>query len=410
MYRPFRSLFTILALCALAFPARAQYVVKQSTAYTVTLPDIVASSDHISGLTAQTGTVYLTRVTGSSGAITKAASTNNISEVDSVNAPGQYTLTLTATETGALGYIKGYYKAASSDPVSFTIKIVAYNPDDASLLGLTGVGTLANQTSIKAKTDLIATNAADSPNEQTAQTNAGTAATQSTAANGKLLGNIAAQSGDAYARLGAPTGASLSADFAALSAKFGTPVGASFSADIAGIPVSVWANGTRTLSAFAFQPTIGGYASGQDPASSVWNALTASFQTNNTFGKYVSGITGGGGGDPFALTKGSYSAGTWGAYLSGNLPATVQGYASGQDPATLLKATTINGRTFAQLLSILGVSPAGTISSITRTSSAPWRQTIVYTDGAVTATYVSEYTNNTFSVQSGRPTVTFTGL
>jgi hypothetical protein len=71
-----------------------------------------------------------------------------------------------------------------------------------------------NADAIQAKTDLIGTNDADSPAAQTAQTNASTAATQAQAANAKLLGNVAAQTGDAFARLGAPAGASVSADIA----------------------------------------------------------------------------------------------------------------------------------------------------------------------------------------------------
>ncbi len=74
-------------------------------------------------------------------------------------------------------------------------------------------------TAIQTQTDLIGTNDADSPNAQTAQTNASTAATQAQAANAKLLGNVAGQTGDAYARLGAPAGASVSADIAAVKAK-----------------------------------------------------------------------------------------------------------------------------------------------------------------------------------------------
>jgi len=248
----------VLALIAFALPASAQYTVKAGGAYTVTLPDIIASSDHLSGLTAQTGTVYLTRVTGSSGAVTKAASTNNISEIDSVNAPGQYKLTLTATELGAIGWIKGYYKAASSDPVSFTVRVVAYDPDDASLLGLSGVATAAAQTSaatnltgIKAKTDLLATNAADSPNEVTAQGNASTAATQASAANTKL----------------------------------GTPV-ASIAADIAALPTAsanataIWAAAVRQLTgtqSFNLTGNITGSLSGS--VNSVSSAVTVG--TNN---------------------------------------------------------------------------------------------------------------------------------
>lgn len=82
-----------------------------------------------------------------------------------------------------------------------------------------GLATSANQTAIMAKTGLIGTNNADSPAAQTAQTNAATAATQAQAANAKLLGNVAGQTGDAYARLGAPAGASVSADIAAVKAK-----------------------------------------------------------------------------------------------------------------------------------------------------------------------------------------------
>lgn len=140
--------------------------------------------------------------------------------------------------------------------------------------------------------------------------------------------------------------------------------------------------------------------------------------------------------DPFGLTKGSYGAGTWGAFLNAQLDAavssrmatfglpanfssllisngggvTVGGYASGQDPATLIKGMQINGRTFAQLCAILGFNPAGTIQSITKSNSAPWTMTIVYNDGSATATYVSTFSDNTFTVQTGRPTVTFTGL
>lgn len=206
MLKQCHSLLLALCILLMARGIRADVIlVQQNVGYTITLPDIIIATDHISGLTGQTGTCYLSRVTGSSGAVTKAASTNSLVETDSVNQPGDYTLTLTATETGALGYIKGYYKSTNSDPCSFTIKVVAYNPDDVSLLGLTGIGTLANQTTliagqatITAKTNLIATNAADSAN-QIATQNAFT--TFNTLFGTRIPGIIQPQTGDSYARL-----------------------------------------------------------------------------------------------------------------------------------------------------------------------------------------------------------------
>jgi hypothetical protein len=49
----------------------------------------------------------------------------------------------------------------------------------------------------------------------------------------RITGAVAPQSGDAYARLGAPAGASTAADISAIETKLGSPAGASVSADIA---------------------------------------------------------------------------------------------------------------------------------------------------------------------------------
>lgn len=49
--------------------------------------------------------------------------------------------------------------------------------------------------------------------------------------------------------------------------------------------------------------TVGAYASGQDPATLVWNALTVSFDTANTFGHTVQNISGGGGGTDVNLVS-----------------------------------------------------------------------------------------------------------
>jgi hypothetical protein len=64
--------------------------------------------------------------------------------------------------------------------------------------------------------------------------------------------------------------------------------------------------------------TVGGYAAGQDPATSVWESTLTAHNTGGTFGHFVQTITGGGGGagsDPWLTTLGSYAAGTAGAIL-----------------------------------------------------------------------------------------------
>jgi hypothetical protein len=135
-------------LCFVALsPVRAQWVAKatgttgSSTAYVVPLPDVIVDTDHIGGATGKTGTVYLTRIKFD-GTVSKGASTNSIVEVDSVNAPGQYTLALTVTELQFAGFIKGYYKATGTDPVSFTLRVVGNDPDNAANMGLSDLSGL----------------------------------------------------------------------------------------------------------------------------------------------------------------------------------------------------------------------------------------------------------------------------
>lgn len=70
---------------------------------------LVDSADGVTGLTAQTGTVKISK----NGAAS-AASTNSLVEVDVANMPGHYYIELTAAELSDLGMISIYYKAAGS--------------------------------------------------------------------------------------------------------------------------------------------------------------------------------------------------------------------------------------------------------------------------------------------------------
>lgn len=114
--------------------------------------------------------------------------------------------------------------------------------------------------------------------------------------------------------------------------------------------------------------------------------------------------------DPFGLTKGTYGAGTWGAYLAGNLPSIVQSYATGQDPGTLVMNAVVDSGggltlTFKQAAFLNFVASVGKFGTPVRSSSAPWTITVPFLrlDGSTTGwTYVTTYSDNTFSKATGR--------
>jgi hypothetical protein len=73
--------------------------------------------------------------------------------------------------------------------------------------------------------------------------------------------------------------------------------------------------------------TIAGYAAGEDPATLVWNALLASFNTANSFGAFVQSITSGGSGGVTMDTPyiGHTTAGTMGALFNHLAPISIDG-------------------------------------------------------------------------------------
>ena len=96
---------------------------------------LVSSTDGVTGLTGQTGQVYISKNGG-----TPALSTNSIVEVDSTNMPGHYYIELTASELDTLGHISITKKTASS--LAFHDRaIVSYNDPYASAGGFSGGGS-----------------------------------------------------------------------------------------------------------------------------------------------------------------------------------------------------------------------------------------------------------------------------
>jgi hypothetical protein len=332
-----KPLFLVLALLLVTTGAQAQTVffAKQSTAYTFTLPDLVAASDHVAGLTGATGTVRLVKVNTSAGTSSAAASTNSVTELDSTNNPGQYTLTLTTTETNTLGFIKGYWKTASSDPMSFTVVVVAYDPFDSVRLGLTALPNAA----AGANTGLPLGNASgrvdvgnwlgSAPNALTSGRvdaivgayASGQAPLQPTTAGRTLDVSTGGEAGLDWANIGSPTTTvNLS----------GTTVGTATT--LTNAPSD--SSGTTTLLS-RLTATRAGYLdnistaapTAATNAAAVWDLATSGHTTAGTFGAALNAA--GSAGDPWAtLLPGSYGAGTAGKIIGDNVNATISSRSS----------------------------------------------------------------------------------
>lgn len=95
---------------------------------------LVDATDGVSGLTGQTGTVFISK-NGGAG----VASTNSLVEVDAGDMPGQYYVELTAAELDTLGWIAISKKTAGS--LAFHDRaIVSYNDPYTSTGGFSGGG------------------------------------------------------------------------------------------------------------------------------------------------------------------------------------------------------------------------------------------------------------------------------
>ena len=244
------------ALCLVSLtPARAD-LIKSGAVYNRTVL-ITSTTDHITGATGLTAfTVTLSKAGGTAATITPT-----ITEIGG----GRYSVALATGNTGTLGALDLTITATGADPADTHDQVVGFDPTDGSLLGLSGVGTLANQTAIIAKTALIATNAMDSPNEVAAQTQATSNGTALVTANTGIAALPAANSAAVWSAATktitggtvttvtspvslpttAPTGygggaAGDTPGTTTLLARIGIPVGATLSADIAGVPSAVW--------------------------------------------------------------------------------------------------------------------------------------------------------------------------
>lgn len=92
---------------------------KQSTTYTRTFM-MVATSDHITGITGATVAVELSKAGAAGGAAAGA-----VSQVDATNMPGLYKVALTTADTNTLGDLAFHCTATSADPTDFIDQVTA---------------------------------------------------------------------------------------------------------------------------------------------------------------------------------------------------------------------------------------------------------------------------------------------
>lgn len=184
---------------------------------------MIDSADHVSPKTGLSPTVTLSKNGGSF-----AAPAGAVSEVGN----GVYKVAGNATDSNTLGPLWLHATASGADPTDTIFPIVAYDPQDAVRLGQSALPNAA----------------ANANGGLPVLSSAGTTLAYTISTLTTYTGNTP-QTGDAYARLGAPAGLSVSSDVAAVKSDLD-----------AGVKVS-------------------SYSTGQDPATLIGSNLTIDGKT-----------------------------------------------------------------------------------------------------------------------------------
>lgn len=239
----------------------------------------------------------------------------------------------TQAETNYTAFVVAAYKTGCI-PVSQTVITTA--SDTSGYAGLDW-GVMANKTTTNALTGTtVAT---------TQQVDVNTIKTQTVtcAAGVTVLASVGtaatstAQTGDNYARLGAPAGASISADIAAVQAK---------TVNLPAAPASttnITAGTITTVTNLTNAPTAGDLTATMKTSveNAVWDATMASHLTAGTTGASLNGA--GSAGDPWTTAlPGAYGAGTAGKIVGDNLNAPV-----GSVPTAIQNADALLDRNMA---------------------------------------------------------------
>jgi hypothetical protein len=269
-----------------------------SSVYPITFL-MVQSADHVTGLTGATVTVTLSKNGGAfaspAGAVTEIGS-------------GWYSLAANATDRDTLGELDLHATATGGDPTDEKYLIVSFDPFDATALGLSRIDeaisaaktlTASERTSLAGVIWAALTNGITTAGSigklivdyldaaiSSRSTYAGGDTAGTTTLLSRILGTLASgthkpQSGDAYVRLGAPAGASVSADIAGKASQ--ATVSALLGTD------------TTQFSAHALELAPAGGGGGSAPsadenAAAVWSYQTTLMTVIGSIGKALAGL------------------------------------------------------------------------------------------------------------------------
>lgn len=287
-------------------------LLKQSTAKNITIL-MIDSADHITGKTGLAAglTIYLSKDGG-----TPATITPTVTELDATNVKGVYKLALTTAHTNTLGDFQLHITATGADPYDVNHQVVAVDVEDATAFGLSRIDATISSRSTYAGGDTSGTTTllsriasaltitggavtVGTNNDKTGYTvstnndktgyslsaagvqaiwDALTSALTTVGSVGKRIADFL--TGDAYSRLGAPSGASISADIQTRLATSGytTPPTASQ------ISVAVV---DQTLSGHTTAGTVGGALNSASAAGDPWNTAIPGAYGAGTAGNIV---------------------------------------------------------------------------------------------------------------------------
>jgi hypothetical protein len=133
-----RLSLTLLLLIAACAPALASFDILKSSTESPLVFLMLESADHITPLTGASPTVVISKDGGAF-----ASPSGAVSEIGD----GWYKVAANATDTGTLGPLLLHATATNGDPSDTVMNVVAYDPQSAANLGLTGVPTAAPNTS-----------------------------------------------------------------------------------------------------------------------------------------------------------------------------------------------------------------------------------------------------------------------
>lgn len=287
-------------------------------------------------------------------AATSAYSSGGFKEIDSTNCPGLYRLDLpnAVLASGNGRFVTVYLRGATNmAPCVLEIELTGWDNQDGVHGGLTSLPNAAAGANGGLPTGDASGRVAIQVGTSAGQINSSSGKVPATLAAADVSGNVAtdvqtikgqtvtcsgavtvlasvgtaststAQTGDSFARLGAPAGASVSADIASVksdSSGLRTDYTTARAAKLDNLDATVSSrNATAPLTA-------------QQTANAVWDEPTSNHQTAGTTGKALS--TASAAGDPWATQlPGSYAAGTAGRIVGGT-PNTYAQQGSGDTP------------------------------------------------------------------------------